>query len=70
MLVSISRFWWRLRPPDDPVKAMDAIPPERALPRLSAPELVTVLAVPWELPRLQPLLILFIKPPCMSEKPP
>ena len=64
MLVSISKLWCLLRPPDEPVKAMEAMPPERALPRLSAPELVTVLAVPWELlPRLQPLLMRFISPP-------
>ena len=64
MLVSINKLWCLLRPPDEPVKAIEAMPPERALPRLSPPELVTVLAVPWELPpRLQPLLMRFISPP-------
>ena len=46
MLVSISRFWCLLRPPEEEVKAIEAMPPERALARLSAPELVTVLSVP------------------------
>lgn len=64
MLVSMSRFLCLLRPPEEPVKATDPTP-DLALPRLSAPELVTVLPwEPWELPpRFQPLLILFISPP-------
>lgn len=64
MLVSMSRFLFLLRDPDEPVNAMEPMPPDRALPRLSAPELLIVLPDPWELlPRFQPLLILFISPP-------